>query len=171
MSCWKSYSAGHLRHLRLTLCRGLSVSDKGFRESVKKMPQLESLDISFDSQLSKDTLEVIGRYCPFLKTLKCSMTMDGSFTIAKTMPGLHHLKIFGDLPTSEGLLAILDGCPLLESLDLKECYYYVPFLFSDSLEERCREKIKDFRPPTLDWSSSDYDYDWDGESECSNSSG
>lgn len=148
------------------MCGGLS--DKGFTESVKKLSQLESLDISYQNQLSKDTFEVIGRYCLLLKTLKCRGIVtndrenDVSFAIAKTMPGLHHLKISGSMPSEEGVLAILDGCPLLESLDLKECYC---FYNSGRLEKRCRENVKDFRPPSLHCYSSHYDSGWGIESE------
>ncbi|XP_058783602.1 putative F-box/LRR-repeat protein 23 [Vicia villosa] len=146
--------------------RGLS--DKGFSESVKKLSQLESLDISYQNQLSKDTFEIIGRYCPLLKTLKCrgifpnDRENDVSFAIAKTMPGLHHLKFFGNMPCEDGVHAILDGCPLLESLDLKECccFYNVR-----SLEKRCRENVKHFRPPSLHCCSLYYDSGWGIESE------
>ena len=62
-----------------------------------------------------------------------------SFVIAKTMPVLLHLKIYGEMPTNDGVLAILGGCPLLKSLDLKGCYSYY---FSESLEKRCRNKLK-----------------------------
>jgi hypothetical protein len=79
---------------------------------------------------------------------------DVSFAIAKTMPGLHHLKISGDMPTDDGLLAILDGCPRLESLDLRGCCC---FSFGESLEEKCREQIKDFRLPLQISSASNWD--------------
>lgn len=46
---------------------------------------------------------------------------DDAFAIAKTMQGLRHLKINGNSLTNEGLVAILDRYPLLESLDLRGC--------------------------------------------------
>ncbi|XP_058783580.1 putative F-box/LRR-repeat protein 23 [Vicia villosa] len=156
-------SALHLRHMRIAMTWALS--NKGFIESFEKLPYLESLDISFNIRLSKKSFEVVGRCCPLLKTLKCSMTKtilsdvdyDDSFAIAKTMPGLRHLKISGQMPISEGLSAILDGCPLLESLDLKDCYYF-RFEYTENLEKMCREKIKDFQPPENCYSS-DHDSD------------
>jgi F-box/leucine-rich repeat protein 2/20 len=64
---------------------------------------------------------------------------DDAFAIAKTMPGLRHLHLYGNELSNDGLLAILDGCPLLESLVLSRCYsIYV----GGSLEKKCREKIK-----------------------------
>ncbi|CAK8566637.1 unnamed protein product [Lathyrus sativus] len=139
-------SSGHLRHMRISMCGMLS--DKGFIESIKKLPYLESLDISFD-YLSKDSLKAVGRYCPLLQTLICNTTdFDNGvlFASGETMPGLLHLKMFGVMPTEDGLFAILNGCPVLESLDLEECFY-VSFEYRKSLEKMCREKIKEFRPP------------------------
>jgi len=117
---------------------------------VKKLPLLEKLDISFSNNLSEDSIEVVGRHCPRLNSLKYGGIVvdnngnDVSFSIAKTMPGLRHLKISGDMPTDDGLLAIFDGCPRLESLDLRGCCC---FSFSESLEKKCREQIKDFGLP------------------------
>lgn len=48
------------------------------------------------------------------------------------------------MPSEDGILAILDGCPILEYFDLGEWYSdYV----SDSLMKRCSEQIKVFVPP------------------------
>ncbi|KAL6208913.1 hypothetical protein ACLB2K_019856 [Fragaria x ananassa] len=75
-------------------------------------------------------LEVIGRCYPRLKSLKLNKynnhntrwDLDGwdgdAFAIAGTMQGLQHLQLFRNRLTSKGLRAILDACPLLESLDL-----------------------------------------------------
>jgi F-box/leucine-rich repeat protein 2/20 len=111
---------------------------------------LEELDISF-LPLFSDSLEVIGQCCPLLKSLKHSTMAtydficdDDAFAIAKTMPGLRHLQLYGNALTNDGLLAILDGCPLLESLVLSRCY---SIHVSESLEKRCREKIKYLQLP------------------------
>lgn len=155
---FKIYSAGKLRCLGLVDCGGLS--DKLFCEVVKKLPLLEKLDISFSNNLSKDSIEVVGRHCPHLKSLKYggivvdNKGIDVSFAIAKTMPGLHHLKISGDMPTDDGLLAILDGCPQLESFDLRGCCC---FHFNESLEKKCCEQIKDFGLPLQISSASNWD--------------
>lgn len=129
---------------------------KGFSEAVKKLPLLEELRISH-CVLYKDSLEVVGRYCPLLKSLKYGTFIDEEefsdelineektpFIIGETMSGLHHLIISGNFLTREGVLAILDGCPLLETLDMQGCR---TVYLSDELEKRCYEQIKDFRPP------------------------
>ncbi|RHN38650.1 hypothetical protein MtrunA17_Chr8g0335491 [Medicago truncatula] len=67
---------------------------------------------------------------------------DVIFVNAKTMSGLHRFKLLGIFLVSVGFLAILDGCPLLEFLDLHVCAS-----LSQNLEQRCHEQIKDLRPP------------------------
>ena len=46
----------------------------------------------------------------------------GALAIAKNMPKLRHLLLNGNRVTNDGLQAILDGCPHLESLDLRKCF-------------------------------------------------
>jgi len=153
---FKLYSAGHLRRMQLSCCRGLS--HEGFNETLRKLPLLEELEISQNKQLSNDSLEIVGQCCPLLKSLKYSRhplddieMNDVAFAIAKTMPGLHHLKISGDELSNDGVLAVLDGCPLLETLDLKDCKYVSMRL---SVWRRSREQIKDFGLPSQDYYSS-----------------
>ncbi|XP_057433851.1 putative F-box/LRR-repeat protein 23 isoform X1 [Lotus japonicus] len=141
-------SGSHLRRMRLMKC--WTVSDKQLSEVVKKLPLLEEFEISF-GDLSKDTLELMGKCCPHLQVLKFNMQEikgyecdDEAFAIAKTMPRLRHLQLLGNRLTNEGLLAILDGCPHLESLDLRVCSNVD---LSGSLRERCLKQIKDLRLP------------------------
>jgi len=131
--------------MQLTKCR--NILHIQISEVANKFPLLEELDISF-SNLCKDSLEVIGRSCPLLKSLKFSRMFskdielnDDAFAIAKTMPKLHHLSMFGNLLTNVGLHVILDGCPLLESLVLRDCIHLD---LSGSLGKRCCDQIKDF---------------------------
>ncbi|GAU50714.1 hypothetical protein TSUD_123670 [Trifolium subterraneum] len=154
-------NANNLRCMRLTEC--LRISDKGFIEAVRKLPQLEEVDISF-CNLSKDSLEVLGRSCPLLKSLKFAKRWneppgnddDEAFVIAETMFGLSHLCLKGIDLTSVGLLAILDACPLLESLDIKGCYH--PSLIdAASLKKRCLEQIKDLQLPIMNSFGDHYD--------------
>jgi len=143
-SSFNFYRASNLRHIQLASC--MRVSDEGWCEAAKKFPQLEEIDISYGFQ-TKISLEVIGQNCPWLKSLvyngmsyggrsKC----DEAFIIAKTMPGLRHLDIHKNPLTDDGLLAILDGCPLLESLNIVGCYNLD---FDGKLWERLHNQIKD----------------------------
>ncbi|KHN47343.1 F-box protein SKIP19 [Glycine soja] len=167
-----THSTSNLRSLRLACC--YQISDEGLCEIAEKLPQLEELDISI-SNLTKDPLEAIGQCCPHLKTLKFNMEGyrrphiecdEEAFAIAETMPGLHHLQLFGNKLTNEGLLAILDGCPHLESLDLRQCFNVN---LAGSLGKRCAEQIKELRLPCdptddypfeaeIDYGSLDEDY-------------
>lgn len=99
----------------------------------------------------KDSLVVIGQCCPFLKSLKFNKDFnqgvcddDDAFAIARTMPGLRQLQIIGNQLTNDGLLAILDGCAHLESLDLRASFNLD---LRGSLGKRCVEQIKDLRLP------------------------
>jgi hypothetical protein len=148
--------------MQLTKCR--NILHKQISEVANKFPLLEELDISF-SNLCKDSLEVIGRSCPLLKSLKFSrmyskdiVLNDDAFAIAKTMPKLCHLSMFGNLLTDVGLHAILDGCPLLEYLFLQDCIHLD---LSGSLGKKCRDQIKHFVLPTcIDLISNDEDEDY-----------
>jgi F-box/leucine-rich repeat protein 2/20 len=150
-----------LKSIGLFSCR--RISDKGFSEAVRKLPQLQEVDITFCRDLSTDSLENLGRYCPFLKYLKFArsetlhMSYDGdALVIAETMSGLRHLFIRENDLTEVGLIAILDGCPFLETLVLEECYYLI---LSESLSIRCLEQLKEFK---LSNTRDDDLYDSDG---------
>jgi len=137
----KSYSGNNLRCIWLLDCQ--QISNKGFGEAARKLLQLEEVDISF-CDLLKCSLEVLGRSCPLLKSLKFVIMGyeyagygedEVAFVIAETMPGLRRLNIRGNVLTNVGLLAILDGCPLLESLNIAECYN---LRLCESLKKRCQ---------------------------------
>ncbi|KAJ1427623.1 Leucine-rich repeat [Sesbania bispinosa] len=125
-----AHRTSHLRRIGLARCK--RISDKVLSEVVsKKLPLLEELDVSF-TNLSVASLGTIGQCCPLLKVLKFNSKEifkgfecndDVAFAIAKTMPNLCHLHLSGNKLGNVGLLAILDGCPLLESLDLRKCFY------------------------------------------------
>jgi F-box/leucine-rich repeat protein 2/20 len=92
------------------------------------------------------SFEVIGQCCPLLKSLNLKGLFDyhrecddHALGIAQTMPGLRDLRIVKNKLTNAGLIAILDGCPLLESLDLRGCFHLD---LSGSLGKRCNEQIK-----------------------------
>ncbi|KAE8683177.1 putative F-box/LRR-repeat protein 23 [Hibiscus syriacus] len=120
----------HLKHLRLFSC--YDISDEGLSEAALKLPFLEKLEIFiFICPVSKHALETIGRSCPLLKSFKLNLQQCKSFhyvsddealAIAQTMPELCHLELLGNGLTNEGLQAILNGCPHLEYLDLRQCF-------------------------------------------------
>lgn len=67
-----------------------------------------------------------------------------ALAIAENMPRLHYLQIFGNGLTDSGLQAILDGCPDLESLDLRQCFN---LKLAGQLGKKCAERIKTLRLP------------------------
>ncbi|XP_058768657.1 F-box protein SKIP19-like [Vicia villosa] len=116
-------SESNLRCIRLKEC--YEISNEAFCEVVKKQPFLEELDIYHCYDLGRSFFEYIGQCCPHMKSLKffpCEKGDDKcdnvAFAIGKTMTELCHLMIFHNELSNDGLLAIIDGCPLLESLDL-----------------------------------------------------
>ena len=125
-----------------------------------KLPLLEELAVSY-CQFSKEALKAVGRSCPLLKSLKFNNQEYGTphiecdeeaLAIAENMPRLRHLQLFGNNLTNDGLQAILDGCPHLESLDLRQCF---SVKLTGNLE-RCAEQIKDLRLPHD--STDDYEF-------------
>ncbi|XVF68327.1 hypothetical protein PTKIN_Ptkin10aG0196000 [Pterospermum kingtungense] len=60
------------------------------------------------------------------------------------MHGLRHLQLLGNELSNQGLQAILDGCPCLESLDLGQCFNVN---LEGDLGKRCAEQIKNLKRP------------------------
>jgi hypothetical protein len=129
------------------LVRCLGITNKGFSEAVRKLLRLEEVNIIF-CIISEVSLEALGRSCPLLKLLKyhawyptrsCNPEKM-ALAIAETMPGLCHLDMKGHNLSELGVRAIIDKCPLLESLDISDCHY-----LSEDLTKRCIEKIKDLQ--------------------------
>ena len=108
---------------------------------------LEELSIALCS-LSKEYLEAVGRCCSLLKSFKWNQQWFATFglcqtecdeeavAIAKNMPELRHLQLIGNQLTNDGLQAIFDGCPHLESLDLRKCFNVV---LSGNSVKRCAD--------------------------------
>ncbi|KAG2331370.1 hypothetical protein Bca52824_002550 [Brassica carinata] len=70
------------------------------------------------------------------------------------MHGLRHLQLFGNKLSNTSLKAILDNCPNLEHLDLRQCFNVN--LVGD-MEKRCSERIQVVRHPNA--STHDYPFD------------
>ncbi|GMI70153.1 SKP1/ASK-Interacting protein 19 [Hibiscus trionum] len=139
----------HLKRLRLFSC--FYISDEGLSKSALKLPFLEELEI-FIGPISKQAVETIGRSCPLLKSFKYNLRRckgyvcdDEALAIAQNMPELRHLQLLGNGLTNEGLQAILDGCPHLEYLDLRQCF---SVRLVGNLEKMCVERVKNLRNPS-----------------------
>ncbi|XVF68326.1 hypothetical protein PTKIN_Ptkin10aG0195900 [Pterospermum kingtungense] len=140
----------NLKRLRLVVCR--RVSDEGLSEAASKFPLLEELEI-YETNVRKDSIEAVGRCCPLLHTFKYNQRAspnsmfeydDEALAIAKNMHGLRHLQLVGNELSNRGLQAILDGCPYLESLDLRNCF---KVNLEGDLGKRCAEQIKNLKRP------------------------
>ncbi|XP_076950021.1 putative F-box/LRR-repeat protein 9 [Bidens hawaiensis] len=130
--------SSQLRRLELVL----SIRASHWSEALEKLPLLEELSLVV-TQIRKNDIEDVARYCPLLKTLKVhhqayrpwrwrGKLADDRFVryhnelalaIGKNFPTLTHLEVIGNYMTNVGLQAILDGCCLLELLDLRRCLY------------------------------------------------
>ncbi|KAE7996118.1 hypothetical protein FH972_000866 [Carpinus fangiana] len=151
-------NSSQLKRLGLVRCRG--ISDGGLSGVAAKLPLLEELSISYCCTVSKEALEAVGRCCPRLKSLQFNnwfrvskQCLEEAFAIAENMSELRCLNLVGTfLLTNDSLQAILDGCPHLESLDLRRC----TVLSQAGTLGRCAEQIKNLRLP--DDSIDDYEF-------------
>lgn len=129
-----------MRSLKLAMC--YLIATEGLIEVIAKLPLLEVLEVSYCS-LSGEPLEpIVPASCANLNTLE--NPDDVALAIAGTLPGLTHLQLFGNRLTDAGLNAILDGCPNLEYLDLRQC---INVNIVGDLERRCYERINVLRRP------------------------
>ncbi|POO04153.1 LRR domain containing protein [Trema orientale] len=144
-----------IKRLRL-FCTHSKISDKALTKAAPKLSLLEELELS-EGSFSKESLQAIGRHCPHLKSLKFNFQGYEAFSRNITsneevilneqsvpiagynVPKLGHLEHFRNVMTDVGLQAILDGCPLLETLEL---YYRFDIKMGGDLEKRCDEQLK-----------------------------
>ncbi|XP_057763930.1 putative F-box/LRR-repeat protein 23 [Salvia miltiorrhiza] len=155
----------NLKRLKLVSCDEMSADP--LIQAVEKLEQLEELHLIMFPWIEAHHIEAIGHSCPKLKSFsynergsKIRLMPDSeeddyysegfdrntyARAIGKCMPNLHHLQLFAhEEMQNEGLEAILDGCPRLESLDIRQCY---GLDLGGDLGKRCREQIKDLRLP------------------------
>nr|GEW98423.1 hypothetical protein [Tanacetum cinerariifolium] len=111
--------------------------------------QLRSLDISCSSRYLGDLLAEIkiGRRVGSIMTAI-------AIAIGENMRELKHLELFGNNMLNDGLKAILDGCPHIESLDLRQCKY---INLKGDLGERCSQQITYLKLPNDFVDSTPYD--------------
>ncbi|XP_050368507.1 F-box protein SKIP19-like [Argentina anserina] len=152
---------------RIRLVRCYCITDEGLSEVAPKLTMLEDLEISLCT-LSHEPLEVVGRSCPLLKSVKLNnhwyhfppeKCNNDASAVAGTMQGLQNLQLFGNKLTNDGLVEILDSCPRLQSLDMRHCFN---LNLEADLEKRLTKQIKKLRLPY----DSIEDYEFDAMSNC-----
>lgn len=161
--------SSHLQ--RLTLANTYYISGTALSEAVKKLPQLEELHLTMMPSVHAKDIETIGISCPMLKSFTCNghwsedsiysdddhseylYCNEHAVAIGKNMPNLRHLQLLENWMKNEGLQAILDGCPHLESLDIRKCY---GLDLEGDLGKRCSQQIKDLRVPSDPISDSEW---------------
>ncbi|KAL8468598.1 hypothetical protein ACS0TY_031697 [Phlomoides rotata] len=167
-----AYRSSHLK--RPTLHSSYFVDGKSLAEAIKKVPHLDELHLNFSYLVFASDIETIGKAYPMLKSFSYNKrgpehpyldvpyffvrpsSNDCALAIAKSMPNLRHLRLFAQSLNNEGLEAILDGCPHLESLDLRKCLY---LRLCGAVAKRCFQQIKDVKCD-IEWLKSDSDYEF-----------
>ncbi|KAE8776629.1 putative F-box/LRR-repeat protein 23 [Hordeum vulgare] len=149
-----------LKSLRLVNC--MKVSDKGLVALGKRSPHLEELELTTCSIYI--SMKAVGQAFPQLKRLRlnnrwvnveCEEQFDNhrALDIASNMPELRHLQLFANRLRNSALAAILDNCPHLESLDLRQCFN---IHIDAELRAKCA-RLRDVRLPKD--STNDYDHE------------
>ncbi|XP_057771072.1 putative F-box/LRR-repeat protein 23 [Salvia miltiorrhiza] len=143
-------SAANLKRLKLVSC--IDISPPALTEAVAKLGQLEELHLIMMPSISSHDIVAIGNSCTKLRSFSLNSSKCGLYedpfrcaeAIATCMPNLHHLQLIANEMRNEVLEAILDGCPCLESLDIRQCWH---LHLGGDLGKRCREQIQDLRLP------------------------
>ncbi|XLR45805.1 hypothetical protein HN51_029910 [Arachis hypogaea] len=130
-----NFCGSRLRRLRLNRCY-YGISEKVLCDLAKKCPFLKELDINHCYCITTSSFESFGQACPLLKTFKFNYYLQlhyyissrlhrtnnaCAYAIARSMPQLRRLQLLGSTLDYDGLHAMLNGCPHLESLDLRYC--------------------------------------------------
>ncbi|KAJ3688883.1 hypothetical protein LUZ61_018047 [Rhynchospora tenuis] len=157
---------------KLSLIIRGQLSAEAIAETAKRQPLLKEIQITF-GPFSKKLTEIVGTACPHLKSFILNNTRynmlpldpeneeeisndDEALGIATTMHQLRHLQLIGNRLTNEGLTAILDGCPHLETLDISRCFNVN---IDDDMYARCA-RLKTFR---FDYPDYEFDHDIDSD--------
>lgn len=107
-----------------------------------------------NTDITPKGIEALGLSCPRLKSFElnniCCSVKPGNqrnveaLAISKSLPALSHLHLIRNSMRNIGLEAILDGCPNLESLDLRGCFNVS---LDKILSSRISKQIKDVKYP------------------------
>jgi len=172
------YRAPCLKSLHLSRFDG---PNEALEVALKKIPLLEELEVSplYFSSGTENLLESVCQACPLLTKLKMTFSTvpvhDGYYDedlirekikgIATTMCELRTLELLDCALGAEGLIAILDYCPALESL-------YISGFFDGEMDTELRAKCARVKNLTIpdggsDSSAEDYypfdDCEWGDE--------
>ncbi|KAL1537575.1 putative F-box/LRR-repeat protein 23 [Salvia divinorum] len=154
----------NLKRLKLGTC--FDISGPCAARIVAKLGQLEEFHLTIRPGVSSADIRAIGNACPTLKSFSCNgfkylLIVDFdedddrpfidsihpnmyAHAISKSMPNLQHLQVFGHWMENKGLELILNGCPRLESLDIRRCF---DLDLEGDLGKRCRQQIKHLKLP------------------------
>ncbi|XP_047940834.1 putative F-box/LRR-repeat protein 9 [Salvia hispanica] len=148
-----------LKRLKLGTC--FFISGKCATRMIAKLRQLEELHLTIRPWIGASHIIAIGNSCPLLKSFSCNgfkcKLLTNEFidhnepfrhayalAISQSMPNLRHLQVFAHWMGNKGLELILNGCPHLESLDVRRCF---DLDLEGDLGKRCREQIKYLKLP------------------------
>jgi hypothetical protein len=161
--------------LHLHLSRVLDASYEVLVEAIKKLPLLEDLEIPppYEHISASDRLfESVCKARPLLKNLKTSFTMPSNYSFGEAcleerldgdiyrtpmMCELRSLELSNYIFSHSALTAILDNCPLLESL-------HITGFCADSMDAELQAKCARVKNLNLPFSS-DEDEEEDEEDE------
>ncbi|PIA42637.1 hypothetical protein AQUCO_02000229v1 [Aquilegia coerulea] len=144
-----------LRCFRLVDC--YQVSDYVLIKLLENNPFLEEIVLSCCC-FTEETIETLALSCPLLKSFRLEYEGEKhlesdidedefnreAYAVANNMPELLSLSLVGNKITNDGLEAILDGCPHLEYLDLRQCFCLD---LKGNLLKRCVDDIKVLKLP------------------------
>ncbi|KAL8091073.1 hypothetical protein AgCh_040253 [Apium graveolens] len=155
--------SSQLRHLGLF--SSTNIASEWLAKMLERLPLLEELHLDCIFHSTK-AIEIAANCCPQLKSLKLINPLyrrpkmgcdDDALAIAEHMTGLRHLVLCGpNKMTSDGLLAVLENCPHLESLEVSHGVADV----GPDLVRRLSRQIKDLK---LSYDSMVYGDDYDSE--------
>ncbi|CAL4997245.1 unnamed protein product [Urochloa decumbens] len=131
-------AASQLKSLRLLFTTCYSISRRGLNRAIRKLPMLEELELSLNSSSATrsgfcsfaEACATAAGACPLLKRLRLNKHSfhwesdigdTEAMEIAK-MRGLQTLQLFSNSLGNAGLVAILEGCVGLQSLDIRHCF-------------------------------------------------
>ncbi|EPS73446.1 hypothetical protein M569_01310, partial [Genlisea aurea] len=170
------FIANHARWLKTLRLPRSDISDSMMEQVAARLPHITNLDLSYCINIGARGLEVVGKSCRSLTTLRRVMHPldvieklsqdEEALAIARTMPRLKHLEIAYLLVETSSVLEILESCKGLELLDVRGCWSVN--LDQESLK-KCHPKLKVRGPLVVDC----YDMmtGWDNCSDFSGSSG